>query len=238
MLWQQYITTTTTLQVSFCKQLCFYIEKCFSKYSSSFLRLISLLVPTHNTNSQLSSLVSFRSLFIPIPEYDAASSSVRLVFSQIGTFSTMYYLLSLLNDCNAASNHRTSSYALSTMYFQADAMHHLIRGHAPQHHGILSADPVSLPTAGLFNCRNRHFIPIYLIITAAERKNPHGICKLPYYYDNFTRVEFVLLYLHPVIPLTLLLLLDPWSICILRKQLLNHFHLSYVTGHIVFQHTQ
>ena len=78
------------------------------------------------------------------------------------------------------------------MYFQANAMHHLICGHAPYHHGILSADPVSLPTAGLFNCRNGHFSPIYLIITGSESKNPHEVCKLPYYYDNFTRVDFVL----------------------------------------------
>ena len=54
-------------------------------YSSSFLRLINLFVPIHNTNSQSSLSESNLSLFIPMPEYAAASSKVKLLFSQIGT---------------------------------------------------------------------------------------------------------------------------------------------------------
>ena len=56
-----------------------------STYSSSFLRLIKRLEPTQSTKGQDSLLDSFRNLLIPIPEYAAASSSVKLLFSQIGT---------------------------------------------------------------------------------------------------------------------------------------------------------
>ena len=56
-----------------------------STYSSSFLRLIKRLEPTQSTKGQDSLLDNFRNLLIPIPEYAAASSSVKLLFSQIGT---------------------------------------------------------------------------------------------------------------------------------------------------------
>ena len=48
-------------------------------------RFIRRLLPTHKTNWQFCSLVRSRSLLIPIPEYAAASSKVKLLFSQIGT---------------------------------------------------------------------------------------------------------------------------------------------------------
>ena len=56
-----------------------------STYSSSFLRLIKRFEPTQSTKGQDSLSDSFRSLLIPIPEYAAASSRVKLLFSQIGT---------------------------------------------------------------------------------------------------------------------------------------------------------
>ena len=56
-----------------------------STYSSNFLRLIKRLEPTHSTKGQDSLSDSFRSLLIPIPEYAAASSRVKLLFSQMGT---------------------------------------------------------------------------------------------------------------------------------------------------------
>ena len=55
-----------------------------SMYSSSFLRLISRLEPIHKTKGQLSLSDIFLSLLIPIPEYAAASSKVKLLFSQTG----------------------------------------------------------------------------------------------------------------------------------------------------------
>ena len=55
-----------------------------STYSSSFLRLIKRLEPTQSTKGQDSLLDNFRNLLIPIPEYAAASSRVKLLFSQIG----------------------------------------------------------------------------------------------------------------------------------------------------------
>ena len=56
-----------------------------SMYSSSFLRLISRFEPIQRTNGQLSLSDIFLSLLIPIPEYAAASSNVRLLFSHTGT---------------------------------------------------------------------------------------------------------------------------------------------------------
>lgn len=62
----------------------FHIEYASSKYSSSFLRFINRFVPFHRTKSQFSSFEISRSLLIPIPVYAAASSNVRLLFSQTG----------------------------------------------------------------------------------------------------------------------------------------------------------
>lgn len=60
------------------------IEYILSMYSSNFRRLIRRFVPFHRTKEHCSDSVSFRSLLMPIPEYAAASSKVRLLFSQIG----------------------------------------------------------------------------------------------------------------------------------------------------------
>lgn len=57
---------------------------------------MSRFVPSQSTNSQSSSFVSCLNLLIPIPEYAAASSNVRLLFSQIGT-SFIKVLLFLQN---------------------------------------------------------------------------------------------------------------------------------------------
>ena len=61
-----------------------YTEYVFSKYSSSFLRFISLLFPTHNTKGHFSDSDISRSLFMPMLKYAAASSKVRFDFSYIG----------------------------------------------------------------------------------------------------------------------------------------------------------
>jgi len=71
-----------------------------------------------------------------------------------------------------------------TMYWQADAMHLFICGHAPYHHGILSADPVSLPTAGLFNCK-RAFFTHLLYNHCVGSSYSTGKHKLPITYFNF-----------------------------------------------------
>lgn len=54
-------------------------------YWSNRRRLIKRLFPTHKTNRQFWSFVRSRSLLIPIPEYAAASSNVKLLFSHTGT---------------------------------------------------------------------------------------------------------------------------------------------------------
>lgn len=53
-------------------------------YCSNSFRLISLLLPHQITYLQFSSLVKSLNLFIPIPKYAEASSSVRLDFSHNG----------------------------------------------------------------------------------------------------------------------------------------------------------
>ena len=65
-----------------------------------------------------------------------------------------------------------------TMYLQADAMHHLICGHAPYHHGILSANPVSLLTVGVFNCKRAFFTHLLNKLSGISR-NPHDFVSYP-----------------------------------------------------------
>jgi len=60
----------------------------------------------------------------------------------------------------------------------SDAMHHFICGHAPYHHGILSADPVSLPTAGVFNCRVELFAHLQIKHSFEKEKSTWEM-KLP-----------------------------------------------------------
>ena len=76
-----------------------------------------------------------------------------------------------------------------TMYWQADAMHLFICGHAPYHHGILSADPVSLPTAGLFNCKRAFFTHLLYNHSAKEAYSTVKY-KLPYSFSNITSFGF------------------------------------------------
>ncbi len=72
-----------------------------------------------------------------------------------------------------------------TMYLQVDAVHLFICGHAPFHHGILSADPVSLPTAGLFNCK-RVFFTHLLYNHCVVSSYSTGKHKLPISCITFT----------------------------------------------------
>ena len=74
-----------------------------SMYSSSFLRLISRLEPIHKTKGQLSLSDIFLSLLIPIPEYAAASSKVKLLFSQTG-ISIIHSILHIHRFAENATN--------------------------------------------------------------------------------------------------------------------------------------
>lgn len=56
----------------------------FSRYSSSFFRLINLCVPLNITNWQFGSFVFSLNEFIPILNNSAASGNVRFIFSHIG----------------------------------------------------------------------------------------------------------------------------------------------------------
>lgn len=85
-----------------------------------------------------------------------------------------------------------------TMYWQADAMHLFICGHAPYHHGILSADPVSLPTAGLFNCK-RVFFTHLLYNHCVVSHYSTGKHKLPITYINFPALDYIVMFLDYII---------------------------------------
>ncbi len=106
---------------------------------------MSRFVPSQSTNSQSSSFVSCLNLLIPIPEYAAASSNVRLLFSQIGT---SFIKVLLFFKYNKTPNRRTISCAhLRPRIFRLRYAH-FIYGRAPQgYYRTLSAKPVSPPAA-------------------------------------------------------------------------------------------
>lgn len=107
---------------------------------------MSRFVPSQSTNSQSSSFVSCLNLLIPIPEYAAASSNVRLLFSQIGT--SFIKVLLFFSKYNKTPNRRTISCAhLRPRIFRLRYAH-FIYGRAPQgYYRTLSAKPVSPPAA-------------------------------------------------------------------------------------------